>query len=288
MQSLSDLYIAAGMMVIVSLISGLIAARLARHMGKQVRLVGMLVLVGLLVWAGFHLRGSLVWAKIIPWSGVPVAGNWAMPLAAMVVGIGWRSLPEGLMRRLALMLPLLGIATYSTLQPFFVQIPVTRNIVIEGLHRQSTDETCSPAAAATLLQWHGIRTTEKEMAELARTNLQGTTSLGLYRSLVLKTRGTPFGVGVMTSGNRQMLGTRGMAILTVGYTDTQDPMAQEMMRNGFQPGVFHSVVFFRFLPNGMALIGDPSTGMEQWPAQTLRFLWQGEAIYLTENESWGS
>lgn len=286
MHSLDDLYLAAGVMAVVSVVAGGLCAWFGRHLGRQAKLLGMLGLVGLLVWIGFHLRGSMIWARIIPWSGVPVAGNWAMPLAAMVLGLGWSNLPKGIFRRLIVMLPLVGIGGYSTLMPLFVRVPYTNNDVVDGINRQTTRETCSPAAGATLLRWHGIGATEGEMADLSRTSDRGTSGLGLYRALTLKTRGTPFVVEVLTGGNRQMLGTRGMAILTVGYNDSNSPQAKELIRNGFQPGVYHSVVFFRFLPNGVALIGDPATGMEQWPAQTLDFLWHGEAIYLANDPNW--
>src|SRR5439155_26252660 len=53
---------------------------------------------------------------------------------------------------------------------------------------QTSHATSSPAAAATLLRSHGIDTTEEEMARLCLTNPDGTSLLGLYRGLRLKTR----------------------------------------------------------------------------------------------------
>lgn len=286
--SLSDLYLAAAVMAVVSIASGAGVAAMARHLGGQAKLLLLLGLVSLLVWMGFHLRDSLVWAKILPVTGVPVAGNWSMPMAAMVVGAAWNNFPAGRLRRLMLLMPLMAVAAFVTMRPIFAAVPQTHNVVVGLLTKQSTQATCTPAAGATLLKYHGIHTTEGEMADLARTTEQGTSPLGLYRALSIKTRGTPFGVGVMTDGTREMLGTCGMAVLSVGYDDANAPQAKELVRNGFMPGVHHSVVFFKFLPDGRALIGDPETGLEQWPAQTLWFLWKGDAVYLTDKQSWGS
>ena len=62
-----------------------------------------------------------------------------------------------------------------------------------GTCLQTTDYTCSPACAATLLKKYGIAATEQEMAELCLTR-RGTSWQGLYRGLKLKTAGTDWDV----------------------------------------------------------------------------------------------
>jgi hypothetical protein len=56
--------------------------------------------------------------------------------------------------------------------------------------RQTSDSTCSAAAAATLLRHFEIKSSEGEMAELCRSGHFGTSLHGIYRGLRLKTDGT--------------------------------------------------------------------------------------------------
>ena len=59
-------------------------------------------------------------------------------------------------------------------------------LLLDGTCPQTTEYSCSAAAAVTLLARHGIRTTEARMAGLCLTRAGlGTPSLGLYRGLAL-------------------------------------------------------------------------------------------------------
>lgn len=144
---------------------------------------------------------------------------------------------------------------------------------------QTSKESCSPAAAATLLYAHGIRTTEQEMAELCRTSRLGTTMLGLYRGLKIKTRGTQWDVEVFRGTIPEMRGLGGTMLITVGLKKGQDADPRYQREWGWPPGVKHTVVVFDF-PGTEVEIGDPAAGREQWTLTDLETLWYGEGLRL--------
>jgi hypothetical protein len=159
--------------------------------------------------------------------------------------------------------------------------PHCTDVWTDGVSRQSTDATCSAAAAATLLRAHDIPATEREMAELCLTRRQGTNWQGLYRGLKLKTAGTPWDVEVFHCNLRELQATlSGPAILTVqlGPNQTDQRYIDDF---GWIPGLSHSAVLFRFSPDGLLVeMGDPSVGREEWSTDDLRILWTGKGMRL--------
>lgn len=80
---------------------------------------------------------------------------------------------------------------FIVFQPTIVDIPLCQDIREDGIVMQSTETTCGPASAATLLSINGVHATEQEMAKYCLTDsARGTRWLGIYRGLKLKTRGT--------------------------------------------------------------------------------------------------
>lgn len=231
------------------------------------------------------LWSSQVLAKWLPYSNLIVLGNWMAPTVALLGGLAWHRVPGRVYRKSLLVGTLLVIAGYSLVHPLRGEVPRCTNTWRNEVCIQSTNASCSPASAATLLHWYGISTTEQEMAELCLTRPEGTYWQGLYRGLKLKTRGTPWDVEVFQSHDLLKLEEQtksGPVILTVGIPKYGDVNPTYRNDWGWVPGVSHSVVLFRFLRFKQVRVGDPSVddGMENWSRDDLNVLWLGSGIRL--------
>ena len=49
---------------------------------------------------------------------------------------------------------------------------------------------------------------------------------------------------------------------------------------GWEVGRPHAVILFRFLPDDLVEMGDPSIGREKWHVKSLRVLWRGDGMRL--------
>jgi hypothetical protein len=117
------------------------------------------------------------------------------------------------------------------------------------------------------------------MARLCLTRPDGTSMLGLYRGLKVKTRDTgwrpvPFAGMSLEELERSMHG----AVLLSVELEPGTKNAEHFRRWGWDVGMRHSVVIYEFLPGNLVEIGDPETGPELWTLEEFRSLWHGEAI----------
>lgn len=227
--------------------------------------------------------GSL--ARVLPFSNLIVLGNWMVPTVALLGGLAWRRIPGRNLRKGILIGTMMCVAGYSLVHPLRGQVPHCDNKWRNEVCLQSTNASCSPASAATLLRWYKIPATEQEMAELCLTRTEGTYWQGLYRGLKIKTKGTEWDVEVFTnrdSVDLQDMVHEGPVILTVGIP--KDSYVNPVFEAdwGWVPGVSHSVVLFEFLPEQLVRIGDPSVddGLEKWTRADLDVLWHGHGIRL--------
>ena len=118
--------------------------------------------------------------------------NFTLPGVAVLLVAMWRRAPDAGARRRALLLTpaALGAALWSYAW-YFLPVPsgLGGRADATGYCAQTSNDSCSAAAAVMLLHAHGIPATEAEMARLCLTRAgQGTTPLGLYRGLALKAR----------------------------------------------------------------------------------------------------
>jgi predicted double-glycine peptidase len=143
---------------------------------------------------------------------------------------------------------------------------------------QTSQASCSPAAAATLLRAYCIDTTEQEMALLCLTSREGTSMLGLYRGLKIKTRNTAWDVYMFDSATIDDLRGAGPVLLSVELRDGR--LEQHMQTWGWIPGVPHTVVLLGFVGDDKVLVADPAIGREVWFIDDLRLLWHGEGARL--------
>jgi len=282
---MSDLYFGILILLVASavlFIGGLWVGK--RLKPRAAGLLFMLTLAALLVYEKFA-ADQLWMAKLLPFSNLVVIGNFYPPLVALAASFALRILPKGILRRSVLLIPFLLLSWVALVRTVFGAPPELGNRWTRGVCLQTSDASCSAAAAATLLhaEPYHIESTEQEMARLCLTHgsgsrADGTTMFGLYRGLKLKTAGTPWKpVPFHESLEALQKDFPGPVILTVELS-VGDPRADNYPN--WDPGMRHSVVLFRFLPNGQALMGDPSTGRERWSVEDLRVLWHGEGLQL--------
>lgn len=150
----------------------------------------------------------------------------------------------------------------------------------QGICRQTTPYTCTPACAATVLKMHGIPATEQELAELCLTR-RGTTWQGLYRGLKRKTANAPYEVEVFTgSADSLRRLTPDCLVLTVGLPRGADVDPIYEQQYSWTRGTMHTVLLFDFAANDRVDMADPDVGKEQWTVEDLRVLYRGRALRL--------
>ena len=292
----TDLLAGMGIVAAASLVAFLVAWRGSRGWGRSAVLVALLAGVASLVaYLKFVVDAAWV-AGALPLSNLVVVGNWTPTIAALLAGVAWHQIGRGsgvgtAARRLLVLGPFVGLSAWLAWSVAFAEPPPTRPMVDGGLWMQSTDATCSAAAAATLLNAHGIAASEGEMARLCLTSPRGTSMWGVYRGLRLKTEGTPWRVeplgrlGGATLADLRSAGSPVLLSAGILPGERADPAYTAVY--GWSVGLLHTVVCFGFDDRGRALIADPTTGRERWTADDLRTLWHGQAYRLVRREGDG-
>jgi hypothetical protein len=253
---------------------------MSRRFATVICAASVALLVAHVLWVSDRL-----WvARALPTSGAIVFGNLLPLIVATFAGFAWRAMRGGAFRKSFLMALLALACLYRSTAPLVARTPTPlADRWSNDVCLQTSPSTCSAAAAATLLRAHGIPATEQEMARLCLTTDRGTTALGLYRGLTLKTQGTIWKVQAI-SGNLQTLRETDPILLSVRL-DTRseiDPRYENQW--GWTPGVPHTVVFFGFTKemrgDDRVEIGDPAVGREQWFVRDFQVLWHGEGLRL--------
>lgn len=236
-----------------------------------------------LILLGFYVRDvwdNIVLAKWLPFSNLIVLGN-GFPLAmAVLAGLAWNRVPPPIIRRLAIVALLFGSSAYAVYFPFRGQVPECGDTWEDGVCRQSTHDTCSAAAAATLLRMHKIDATEQEMANLCITR-KGTSWLGLYRGMKLKTAGTDWNVEVFSVDADQLKQNKAYpAIVFMRLTSQVADRHPGYETAGWIVGTSHSTVLMDINNIGICTMGDPSIGRELMPLEDFKQLYEKRGIRL--------
>ena len=240
---MADIYFGLACTLVVSallLFAGAVFARRAPH---WVTAAAMIAIVAGLAWF-LRSDGNPLWmAPLLPVSSLIVVGNITLPAAALLCGMAFVRMPGHPLRRSVLLVPLLGIAAFNVIRPILGSPPPLGNLWKDNVCRQTSTNSCSAAAAATLLRTAGIDASENEMAQLSLTRFGGTPMAGVYRGLVLKTAGTPvrpwpFHCDIDTLRTE----LDGPVLLTVGLDvgAKVDPRYQQQW--GWAPGYRHTIV----------------------------------------------
>lgn len=266
--------------LLICAVVGLLTYRHVRREQKKIAAVLAVLAVGWIALDILHFRRTYAFARWTGWRDVMVLANLEPLAAAVLIGVLLRVSRGSWYVKSLLATVLAGIMLWQSYGRFFGPMPNTLERWNGEVCRQTSKSTCSAASAATLLTLHGIPATEGEMAKLCLTTDAGTQLLGLYRGLRIKTDGTPWKVVPFRGDIATLRQANRPAILTVGidYWQTSDPRYASDW--GWIPGMFHTVVFMKFAPNGKVEIGDPGAGKEQWEEQGVLDLWKGEGYWL--------
>lgn len=286
---MEDIRLALCLICLLSIVVFGVTCRLLRNLSKLSLDIaaGLLVLVVLAyVW--------LVWGQLwivnwIPLPSVIVLSNWFPLLLSALAAVVWLRLGEfTVLRRVPILVVLISASIYSLTYFIPAEPPECGNEwllpippMAFPLCKQTTDFTCSAAAAATLLNTVGVETTEQEMATLCLTR-SGTTWLGLYHGLSTKLLGTSHRVEFF-EGDATTIENMA-AVHPVLLCCRLDPKVAAVIpdyvhEGGWIPGTAHSVVYFGRV-NDRHIIGDPSRGYEMWRTRDLNALWTGTGLKL--------
>ena len=123
------------------------------------------------------------------------------------------------------------------------------------------------------------------MISLCLTRSGGTPSLGLYRGMKLKTRGTPWDVEVVR-GNFEALFDRagGPVVLRMWRANDADAYPDWLERIHPAPGAGHAMVLYGPSGDGRVVMGDPAEGLCHWAVEDVKARWRGEGLRLVRRD----
>jgi hypothetical protein len=266
---------------------GLLTAFLAPGKSLFTRVAAAVMV--LIVVLGFLLERNAEWAWYVmsaPGSDLIFLTNYSLEATTLLSAVLWRTAQPGFGRVRAVILSTallsVGIGSYSW---YFRPVPpgLVGKVDKMGYCRQTSEDSCSAAAAVMLLHRYGVTTTEAEMAELSLTRQGlGTPLLGLFRGLALKSRDAGLHPEVVhprakISGELVPI----PSILYVGVKRLASASTKsELEKAGFRPGTKHAVVAIEYDPDSGVTVADPSVGVEVWDDTLLKKLWDGRSLVL--------
>jgi predicted double-glycine peptidase len=154
------------------------------------------------------------YAIIHPW--------WAFPFAFLILGVGVREMSTPFSRKAVGVFA--GLLFLVAVQRLWITArfdPTTLHGVVNQRRvcNQTTDYSCGAASAVMLLDQLGLRSTEREMAELCWTNgLTGTDELGVCMGLRKKLAGTPWRPNLVRSDWDDLRRRGGPAMATIYHS----------------------------------------------------------------------
>ncbi|MEM9109912.1 MAG: cysteine peptidase family C39 domain-containing protein [Planctomycetota bacterium] len=281
-----DLIIAACIVAALSLMTCILGYRLGR-IEKHWPSIALLIATGLLY--GLYLlfvRDSVLLVQLLPLSAVPILGDPTPWMASLAAGLLLAQHRVMLIRRAIIAGLVVAMGWHGPVRALTTTPPETYNTWNQGVCLQSTFSTCGPAALATLLKQHGVKTDETTMARLCLTNDKGTHLTGLYRGLTLK---APAGTAVHAAqlGVDELIATpeRLPAVASLMLTRELAEAEPRYVEDwGWDVGVMHVVTLLAVDEEGYVLVADPGVGPERWNPEGLRELWIGEVLYLARDD----
>lgn len=278
---MSDLIVAGFVLTLLSLGTFLLGLRIGRRPQRVAQSAALVIVVSIFAYLALG-RDAVAWAAVLPVSSLVLLSNPVLPGTGFLAGLAWRTTPGNSIRRAIPCLAILAIGVFATVHPLLGQPPFCNDNWQGDVCLQTSESSCSAAAAVTLLRDYGIESNEREMADLCLTR-RGTTWMGLYRGLKLKTAGTPYDVAVFQGSVEPLRDLLpGPVIVAVGIPKSGQAPAIYSDEWGWTPGLMHSVLLYEPVGDDRITVADPSIGREQWSSEDLRILWRGPALYLVK------
>jgi hypothetical protein len=259
--------------------------RISHHLARRTSNLLAIMTVAMMLANSLLIYDSVFLTRILPVSNLVVVGNWSPLLVAILAGLIFWRVPGRSLRRIAIIGSLVVACLVAIYAPILSRPPRMQDRWDRGVCLQTSRASCSPAAAATLLNAYRIKTTEQEMAMLCLTSDKGTSTHGLWRGLKLKTAGTGYDVYMFSHGKLEDLPGMGPVLLTVELKRDADVDPIYERTWGWLPGVPHTVVLLGFRGPGQVQIADPAFGTETWAVEDLAVLWHGEGARLIRAKS---
>ncbi|MFW6161911.1 MAG: hypothetical protein ACODAJ_04030 [Planctomycetota bacterium] len=282
---MTDVYVGLGVMAVLAaglfVLGQWLGKKLSRRWAVVVGLVPAAAIAAHLV----VLLDNPRWAWVLPVPNLVVVGDISPLAVAFLAGLAWRHIPPPVVRKLTYIVPLCVISILVSYWRLLGQPPTCQNAVVEGATLQSSPATAAPAAAASFLSLNGIETTEGEMARRCLTRSWGTTRLGLWRGLKLRTADAPQDVQLVSwtlDELRQKPSGPVLLLLDKELDQTGDPRGWS--RWGLARTLPAVGVFLGFETDEVVDVVDPNAGREQWNIRHLRLAWQGLAYRLVPDE----
>ena len=283
MTIMDDLALAAAGLAGLALVSFSIGLQTStRWPARRTAALAIIVLAALLVFL-FRYHGTWQIARVLPYSGAIVLGNWIPVGAAFFAGImlGQRETPRW--RRYCLACLILLASSYSVACSFLGHLPVRHRFSRQyTATEQGRQSSCGACCAANLLQHHGIDANEDELVGLCLTSYRGSPALGLYRGLKRKTADTDWDVEVVTCTADELIRTRGPLLIRVWI-----PTILRLDHRGLSPEfgrrAQHAVLLMDAHDDDHIQILDPAVPDDRrrnWDIARLRGCWPGEALRL--------
>ena len=259
---------------------------------RRARLGPALGLAGLaIIGVGLGLEGRSDFAmRLAGWPDLVFFTNWALTGAALLLAALWNQSREPFARaRAAVITPVVLVIALWSYAWYFRPLPpnLTGEADARGFCRQSTPDSCSAAAAVTLLAQYDVEATEAEMARLCLTREgYGSPPLGLFRGLARKAQSANLRPRFRVLDDwRDLGGLGGPSIISVGVArNATAAVKRHLARGGWRPGLRHAVLVLKVMPEREEVrVFDPSVGLEMWPTADLEHLWDGRALILTRD-----
>lgn len=273
--------------------------------GAQFALIGS---IGLALWIFWSSSYSLRWAELLPLGGVLLIANASVLLIVCAGGflLGVDRISQ--LRKIVGAGVLLTTAAISIASAIFRPIwePIEldpQSTWKDGVCMQSHEASCAPAAAATLLHFHGISASEQLMARRCFTSQNGTLTLGAFRGLCATLNGQDYAArAVVCEPNQVPEWTIDDHLPMLAMVDFQEQLQRSAVQvasnaavsehswlaalcrmpqrsRGLETGR-HAVVILQRLEDGRLLVADPAVGKIRWSDEYFRDIWVGEGMYL--------
>jgi peptidase C39-like protein len=213
---MDDLVLATAALIGLSLAAMLLGLHASRRWPERRTVALTVVALAALLLFVSRYHGTWQIARVLPFSGAIVLGNWIPLGGSLFAGItlGQKNSPQW--RRCGLASLILIASGYSVVCCFQGRLPSShRSARSTAFQQQSRRSSCGACCAAAMLQHHGIEASEEEMLSLCLTSYRGCPALGLYRGLKLKTAGTAWDVEVVTCTVDELAQTEGPLLLRV-------------------------------------------------------------------------
>lgn len=279
-----DLWIAIAVMTVLAAAAAAVVVTKLHSEAGQGTMLGLTVSAFGMVIFLLYGSGQLFWARLIPVSAAIIYSNLAAIFAATAAGWAWRLPNTPAWRRATLAIGLAISSVVAILWPLLSIAlrppPPGGDRWIQGVAKQTSWATCSPAAAATLFRGEGITVSEAEMIPLCLTDYAGTPTLGLYRGVKLIANRHDRRVVLLEGGFARLVADDDWPVLLSVRLPFGVDDRRFVEQWGWIPGMGHSVVILGRTGDGNFIVGDPAVGLEIWSKTDLDLLWQGVGMRL--------